>query len=511
MKVPLTLWTVALPTRSYTLSYVTKCIRVLSYSNINKNSQPSNIGLLSATTSARNTTMGKGKGPKNESATGAGEKKEKTTHFLCFPLATETTVPQLTKSLKHFRNVSTEPEKPKRRLEETADGRIKVVTENAKAKSNDGRPNGTDEASTTLNEDDPLGNTKQPTGDEHTFTDSLKVLPSIVHRAAGTYHFTLGVMDLSEEAQMQRAKDLLHSLDLQQILRNAEKGPPAGTKQAREWQDKDAKEAGEIEDEVSADVEVQKDESPATTSTRGVRSLERPVSPPPTSAATAGQQDEPTSDALSPLYVSLTGLGAFPKDKGARVIWARPREQTPPASDFNSKPNFTGNTRLYNFGLHLRETFRREGFVNETRPLVLHATVANMRYKMQAKGGRTTKGRKWAHGKKRWQEGTVDARPLLKVFNRFEGNVEEAEQASADGTAGDGEGDGTEDETGGKASQQKADDRDKPVTTSEKEYIWLRDAMIDRVAICKMGATEATDPVWGYWYPPVSEKMIFDT
>ncbi|KAK5070656.1 hypothetical protein LTR70_009214 [Exophiala xenobiotica] len=455
--------------------------------------------------------MGKGRGSKNESATGAGEKKEKTTHFLCFPLATETTVPQLAKSLEHFRNVSTEPEKPKRRLEETADGRIKVMTGDAKAESDDERPNGTNEASTTLNEDDPLGNIKHPTSDEHTFADSLKVLPNIVHRAAGTYHFTLGVMDLSEEARMQKAKDFLHSLDLQQILRDSEKGPPASAKQARKWQDEDAKETGEIEDEVSADVEVQKDESAATTSTRGVRSLERPVSPPPTSAAPAGQQDEPTSDAVSPLYVSLTGLGAFPKDKGARVIWARPREQTQAISDSNSEPYVTENTRLYNFSLHLREIFRKEGFINETRPLVLHATVANMRYKMQAKGGRTTKGRKWAHGKKRWQEGTVDARPFLKLFNQFEGNMEEAERASADAATGDGEEDGTEDETGGKASQQKANDRDKPVTSPEKEYIWVRDAMIDRVAICKMGATEATDPVWGYWYPPVSEKMIFGT
>jgi len=510
MKAPLTPWSVALTTKTHILNCPTKCIWVVRHTSISKNSPPSDIRLSSSTPSARNITMGKVKGPKNGSATRDG-KKEKTTHFLCFPLATETTVPQLARSLEYFRNVSTEPEKPKRRLEETADGRIKVVNEDTKAASDDRRPNSTEEASTILNDDDPLGNTKQPTGNEHTFADNLKVLPSIVHRAAGTYHFTLGVMDLSEEAQMQKAKDLLHSLDLQQILRDAEKGPPAGTKQARKWQDRDAKESGAIEDEASADIEAHEDDSPVTESARGVKSLGRPVSPPATAAPTAGQQDESAPDVPSPLRVSLTGLGAFPKDKGARVIWARPREQRPPADNSDSNLEFNENTRLYNFGLHLREIFRKEGFINETRPLVLHATVANMRYKMQAKGGRTTKGRKWAHGKKRWQEGTVDARPLLRVFNQHGGDIGEAEQASADITTEIGEQDGAEDETSGKVLRQRRDDRDRQASNPEKEYVWLRDAIIDRVAICKMGATEATDPVWAYWYPPVSEKMIFDT
>ncbi|KAK5941276.1 hypothetical protein PMZ80_006554 [Knufia obscura] len=456
--------------------------------------------------------MAKGKKSKNDGNAEAGEKKAKTTHFLCFPLASETTVSQLAESLAYFRSVSTEPEKPKRRLEETPDGKVKVVTGKAGSTSKSKQPDNGDNTPFSPNEDDPLGNTNKPTGDKRAFEKSLQILPSIVHRAAGTYHLTLGVMDLSEESQMQKAKGLLQGLDLQRILTDAEAGPPAGVKQARKWQDKEEKETGEVEDEVSAKVEIGDDKPPETDPTRGVKSLGRPVSPPPLAATKTSAETQVPSSTPSPppLYVSLTGLGAFPKEKGARVIWAGPREQSTISDNSSTRPTFNENTRLYTFGLHLREIFRKEGFITETRPLVLHATVANMRYKMQAKGGRTTKGRKWAHGKRRWQEGVVDARPLLRVFNQFDGDVAEAEHALV-GAADEEQDDASDEERDENEIAQKQDDRDQPASSAEREYIWLRDAVIDRVAICKMGATEAEDPAWRYWYPPVSEKAIFDT
>lgn len=454
--------------------------------------------------------MAKGKNSKTDNASGSGEKKGRTTHFLCLPLATETTVLQLASSLEYFRSVSTEPQKPKRRLEETAEGQIKVVIDDGTSRQDEAHATSTNEASTTPKEINPLGNTAKPAA-QTTFAESLRILPSTAHRAPGTYHLTLGVMDLSEEVQMQRAKDLLQSLDLRQILEDAEKGPPAGTKLARDRDDRDVQETGEVEDYVSAKVESKENKPPTPDEWHGVKSLERPVSPPLMSANQQRAGDGPTSKDLPPLCVSLTGLGAFPKDKGARVIWARPREQISRCTLSQPRPTFKNNSRLDNFGLHVREIFRKEGFITETRPLVFHATVANIRYSTQAKGGRTTKGRKWAHGKTRWQEGVVDARSLLRVFNRFEGKVDEAERASAP-TAGKKREESTTDEKrDNKMKEVELDDTDHELLDPRTEYIWLRDAAIDRVAICKMGATEAEDRDWGYWYPPISEKMIFDT
>ena len=486
MKVALAPWSFGVITRTYVLDYQSYGTRGIRYHSHLRNSIPGKVGLsLSSTVSKPTYSMANGKRMNHDNATGKGPKKERATHFLCFPLASESTVPELARSLEYFRSVSTEPE---RRLELTADGKMRVVTWDAKPASRPAKQGGTNDVFSTSEGDDPLGN-------EKTLADSLKVLPSVVHRAAGTYHLTLGVMDLTEEARMQMAKDLLQSLNLPQLLRNAEIGAPKGTKQAKKWEEKSTEETGEVDDGGSVHGETKDDNPPASLVTKGIKSLERPVSPPPSStlAAPGRPLPEASNTATLPLHVSIIGLGAFPKHKAARVLWARPREhsQTVPPWSLTTHPTFTPyNTRLYNLALHIREVFRQEGFITETRPLVLHATVANMRYKTQAKGGRTSKGRNWADGKKRWKEGLVDARDLVRVFGNFGGDVEEAEAEQAVG---------------------KDDGRDEQREDQEKGFVWLKDAMIDRVAICKMGATVAEDPLWGYWYPPVVEKMIAAT
>ena len=127
-----------------------------------------------------------------------------------------------------------------------------------------------------------------------------------------------------------------------------------------------------------------------------------------------------------PLTVTLAGLGTFPSTKSARVFWASPREQ------MNGTTNLPGHStqmRLHRFCLLIRQAFRAEGFITETRPLVLHATVANIRQTTQPKGGRTSKGRAWASSKQRWEG--VDGRDVVRVFDRCRGDVLKAEEAAA--------------------------------------------------------------------------------
>ncbi|KAK5087872.1 hypothetical protein LTR05_002087 [Lithohypha guttulata] len=382
---------------------------------------------------------------------------------------------------------------------------------------------------------------------ESSFIDSLKVLPDIVYRGAGTLHLTLGVMDLSKDTEMQKATDLLRSLDLEKILRDASEGPPAGMKSQRRWKEKregndsitsacsdsnviGQKETGVVEDELSVQVEQESDSVPKNALGKeqtpisskdenrdtDVKSLERTVSPP-----TLARQPSTITPSPKPLYLSLTGIKAFPSAKKARVIWARPRAQlpTPPQSELNDQPqrptfDEKEGDRLYNFALHLHQAFKDAGLVNETRQPVLHATLANMRYKVQAKGGRETKGKAWKYGKKRWEEGLVDIRPLAEVFNRFDGDVAAAQEGIRlrDAHAADVRNSESEDDEGEdgevKNDTEARDDRERE--DPSKEYVWCKDIKVDRIAICKMGATKSEDPVWKEWYPPVVERVMFD-
>lgn len=433
---------------------------------------------------------------------GQREKKERATHFLCFPISSDATVPTLAKSIAYFQSISTDASKqpPQRRLETTADGKLKVVRDYPGLS---GRSNQDFQAHDPGSRD-LLGDTTKSEQPDDSFKQSLQVLPSISNRAPGTYHLTLGVMDLSDETKMQKAKDLLQSLDMRQIFEDAMKGPPAGTKEARKRNKPKATQGtggiGVEEGEESTTLEPESVER-ATLPPQMPKSLARSVSPPPHSSVKPALE---TTSPSPPLYISLTGLGAFPSGKKARVLWARPREQTC-RQDQATRPAFNDSMRLYNFALHLNHIFRREGLITETRPLVLHATVSNMRYALQAKAGSTSQGKARTYGKKRWKDGLVDARPLLQVFNHFNGEPEMVEngqiqQASTiEHADDDGEGTGGAIETG----------RDEDVHYPRNEYLWATNVEIDRVAICKMGATKAEDGLWGEWYPPVSNKMIF--
>ena len=407
--------------------------------------------------------MGKSKKFKiTKGGTGNSDDKKsssKPTHFICFPLARTSTVPEFAKSMSYFRDISTEPRRQpliRKRNDELDRADLNLGNGPLVPAATEFQQN---EHSLT-EVADPLGNVSKSLSANPGFEESLKILPSIVYRGPGTMHLTLGVMDLSDPAEMQRAQNLLRDLDLPQILKNAEKGPPTSMKSARKWQDTpevDSKESMKGESEAKQTVDTNTEDAESSINSR-------------------------------PLSISLTGISAFASAKKARVIWAKPRAQSAPNIDeiprmTGGRPNFSPSEqeRLYNFALHLHYAFKDAGLVNETRTPVLHATIANMRYKMQAKGGRTSKGRAWTHGKKRWEDGLVDARVLARVFNEFDGDVVEAKMIidTIDSTNTHSDDDAGSDHNSDNSSEKKksveapqSDTWDQEVGDPNKEFIF---------------------------------------
>ncbi|RMZ74838.1 hypothetical protein DV737_g5693, partial [Chaetothyriales sp. CBS 132003] len=105
------------------------------------------------------------------------------THFICFPLVTDHSIPQLAASLARFRRATT------------------ITPEITPETRRDG-----DEE---CNEDEP--------------EDELKILPAVVHRPPGTFHLTIGTMDLSEKSEKERAVRVLKGLDLRGMLADVER------------------------------------------------------------------------------------------------------------------------------------------------------------------------------------------------------------------------------------------------------------------------------------------------
>lgn len=135
------------------------------------------------------------------------------------------------------------------------------------------------------------------------------------------------------------------------------------------------------------------------------------------------------------------------------------------------------------------------GLITETRPLVLHATVANLIYvKGKGKGksrgaarrlggldgGTEAKGEddgagggtSPTGGRNKSDGGNVDAREILKIFNP-NGNGESVRSMPMD-----------------------------------SQFIWASDIPLDRIRICKMGAEKCDTPDWGLEYRPIAEKVF---
>lgn len=461
---------------------------------------------------------------------GHHSKNRRPTHFLCFPLTTDASVRQLGDSLAYFRSI-------------------------------------------TLPASSGHGNACSPS--EAVEHQNLRLLPEAAHRAPGTFHFTLGIMELSRQEDMDKATALLDEIDFLAFLREVDESFAAGktsvrdagrgrrrhgvdidaNENSRDKADSDILEQNREQDEdMSADdggslqpprkqdgdgamTKISKDSNrstsesttiqeptsssehadlndykhpediastpnpsntatpapthsgPDTHSSSNLTSLTRPISPP--------------SAPIPPLTTSLVSLSVFPTPSSARVFYARPS----PASVSH---------RLLAFGNLIRQRFRAAGLITETRPLTLHATVANLIYvKSSQQGGRGggNRGRGRGRGK---DAGTVDAREILDFFASKACMARRKLDAEEGRKDGGGKGDGSGQEEGGAGAGTTTEPEPKPAATSdssattenEGEFIWATDIPITSVRLCKMGAEVSDKPGWGMEYPPVVERVF---
>ena len=191
-------------------------------------------------------------------------KKPPLTHFLCLPLLTTSSIPQLQESLAPFKQSVTRPARSE--TPATAEEEADASTTNV-------------------------------------------VIPEKAFRPLGVLHLTLGVMSLRSEEKMNDAKGLLEDLELSDLLKESES------------QCVDTIQGNDLPNQNNTP---RKKPDPPPEDSRGrpptlLETLKRAVTPPFLS--------RPTTSAR-PLSISLRGLQAFPKPSEATVLHCPPYDPT---------------------------------------------------------------------------------------------------------------------------------------------------------------------------------------
>lgn len=356
-------------------------------------------------------------------------------------------------------------------------------------------------------------------------SDGLRLLPPAAHRPPGTFHLTLGTMDLSDEEDMNLAIKLLDQIGYLDLLRAAEAGELAEpTNPSRKGRSEQGNRARGEAAPAAQGVSAQSKSEPETAARSSLQSLTREITPPQvggppdarrslvqsTQETRTGAHSSSPSSLPAPLSITLYGLGTFPEAKASRVFYARPYDAT---------------SRLLPFGKAVRRIFQEAGLITETRPLVLHATVANMIYVKDRSRGFRVKGKGRSRG---GQAGTVDARDILRFFNDGPavdaqgGNRQLASPSLLGSVSGFASTTTTSTSTTEADTSSSPDTLGPPVNLmstssspsgsdpeTHKQFIWARDIQIDRIRICKMGAEPADIEGWGMEYKPIAEKVFF--
>ncbi|KAK4547952.1 hypothetical protein LTR36_010671 [Oleoguttula mirabilis] len=317
-----------------------------------------------------------------------GQKRPPLTHFLCLPLVTPESRPQLEASMKQFQDAV-------------------AIKEQASL--------------IDLEHEGGVSSAKQG-------TVVSGVHPKAI-RPVGVLHCTLGVMSLSKQ-KLDEAVELLQSLDVSAMLSEARKNA--------------------VQEQASTS-EQTAESKPAD----GPTSLERPISPPKVERSTV------------PLKVDLKGLVSMHAPQQTSILYSAPSDPS---------------ERLYPFCLALQKLFTDKGFlVPDDRPLKLHATVVNTIY---------AKGRKQPP-KRSVKQQTLDASQAVHT-----------EQAGKPLAKADAAGMGEQPETGEQEdrSQGHGPNATAPLKIDAtaileryKDFVWAENVVLDRVAICEMGAKKLTD------------------
>ena len=341
--------------------------------------------------------MGKHKGPRRPPA----QKKPPLTHFLCLPLVTTASRPQLESSLRTFK----------------------------------------DDVSSRSQE----ANEKTANVSEKPSSESETTLPSVHPKAirpVGALHCTLGVMSLDKE-RLSEAVEFLHTVDIQALLKYLVREADTAT-------------AGSTEKAASSKTIA------ASETANHINSLQRPIMPPKLEKATG------------PLMISLQGLVPMHSPHKTSILYSAPTDKT---------------GRLYPLCLGLQKLFKDQGFlVEDTRQLKLHATIVNTIY---------AKGKKRLHKAEAKQQ-TPEAPSNDTAAGETIGPPEECQPREV------GSGQTNPPEIQGRVRDERPQghgpNANAPLKINAtamlekyKEFVWAEEVVLDRVAICQMGAKKIFD------------------
>ncbi|GAD99789.1 conserved hypothetical protein [Paecilomyces variotii No. 5] len=399
------------------------------------------------------------------------EKKPQLTHFLCFPLVNDVSLPQLESSISAFK--AAVPSRPR-------------------------------------------------TESDHPLKPTPPLIPDGAFRPVGTLHLTLGVMSLPTKERLEEAINLLQSLDLASMAREAEA-------RAKSMQNRPR---ASLETPLNPDFV--DSEPPATAEAReGL----------PATSENATEHAHPMAvDSPEPLVVSLESVHALPRARSATVLYAAPIDPT---------------SRLYPFSVMLRDKFLEAGFLEgeykksavsekkapskaegsgedlqrvesgsrleaevtvrqsilgeiptgvaedavpgpssskiklkekkpKARPLLLHATIVNTIY-----AGR---GRRRDGGPKSGTY-TFDARDILAHYRNYYVDSDRTQPRSTIVPTGVSEEQGSagsnsdvEDNSPEKKQKQMQDREHGAGNNTKNPYLWARGIPINKICICEMGA-----------------------
>jgi activating signal cointegrator complex subunit 1 len=180
--------------------------------------------------------------------------------------------------------------------------------------------------------------------------------------------------------------------------------------------------------------------SPTTRSTQPPTESEPPVAAAAAAAAATPAQPHPSS----PLKISLTGLSSMHSPTNTSILYIPPSDPT---------------QRLYPFCLALQQLFQNEGFLlPDNRDLKLHATIVNTIY---------AKGRKKKAAPK--QDG--------KASSADPGPQNEHDRS----------------QNHGPFSNAPLNFDARPLLDEYRNFVWAEGVVLDRIAICEMGAKKRFD------------------
>lgn len=117
--------------------------------------------------------------------------------------------------------------------------------------------------------------------------------------------------------------------------------------------------------------------------------------------------------------------------------------------------------------------------------------MANLRYAVKSghRGGKKNSSR----NKRKGEDGEVDARDLIDLFDKRGGGI-------------------VRDLVGGVPEERKEEleekDNEKEMYQGDK-FIWAQNILVDKLAICRLGAVESKDEIWGLEYPPVAFRPFW--